>query len=201
MKLMQLAAGLLIACLLLCVCNPVLAEETERLDSSSSPEIQNTYQESERFHVYYRQISDLQKAEDTILLTLEEGEKTVEAEEEIAFTFDVPADGVYYLSLGYRINSDSPTPSIKLAVDGRVPYRELEEYALSGVYQDGEKRYNSQNDQLISKQELVPLLQEKALINPGAMTDCPLAIYLTAGSHQITIKAVNNSFVFSAIFC
>ncbi len=197
MKLMQIAAGLLVACLLLCVCNPVLAEETERIDSSSLPEPQNTYRESEAFHVYYRQISDLQKAEDTILLTLEEGEKTIEAEEEIAFTFDVPADGVYYLSLGYRITSDSPTPSIKLAVDGQVPYRELEEYALSGVYQDGEKRYNSQNDQLISKQELVPLLQEKELINPGVMTDCPLAIYLTAGSHQITVKAVNNSFVFS----
>lgn len=117
------------------------------------------------------------------------------AQDETAeYTFSVQESGFYNLNmLYYPIEATDTAIELEMRLDGKHPFREAGALKLSRNwgYEDKIKKDSQGNEVLPDSIELPKWIEQKIEYTAGEGGEA-LKFYLTAGEHQLSIKAVQN---------
>ncbi len=123
------------------------------------------------------------------------GAYRLETGQAITWTFEVPADGKYGLELDY-----CPLPGrgadivLSVAVDGAIPFTEAENAVLTRCWRDaGPITRDAGGNDILPAQEEAFVWMTRALRDTSAYTDTPFYLYMTAGTHTLTLTAVTEA--------
>lgn len=118
----------------------------------------------------------------------------------VTFKFSVPETGMYSVKLQYNgyndeISGESPIER-RVLVDGVVPYSEAEYISLGRVFRDvyrldenGERMKDVNGNDIRPGQEEVFDWIDASLRDTEGYIAAPLAFYLTAGEHTLTLES------------
>lgn len=110
-----------------------------------------------------------------------------------AATWDVqiPADGWYAVAFTYSgVEGGSSDMELGLEIDGAYPYAEAERFVLPRVWiNDGKTRQDSNGNQFAPEQKEDYVIQKKPLRDVNGFVSEDLNVYLTAGTHTITLNS------------
>ena len=196
-----LAAGLLIGAAM-----PLSAEKAEKEDGEISA-VYN-YSDSNAYRAYKEKYSDINNAVSDI--TIAGGEETctdkagneykntarLSAGETVTYSFEAEQSGLYNIKLCYLPLSEAGGDlSVKLMLDGAVPFSEAEKLSLPRMYRDSEgERYDSYGNQYSPEQEEAGEFVSRAFCDITGAENMPYVFYISKGSHSIAITCGDEPF-------
>ncbi len=206
------AAGL--SALLLFVSCPALSGAAAETADDGEVDIR-----SNSFYNYLQSIASYPLTGETILLDAAEGtlssenaarsdryldqENAAVLEEDgfIEWTFSVPEDAVYCLSLQYACMSDDMrNPQAEFLVDGKTPYDSAAKLELKKLWTDSvEERYDERNNQLSYETSEVKAWQDIPLRDNEGLMNTVHRVYLTRGGHTIRLHSLRDTFAVKAM--
>ncbi len=103
----------------------------------------------------------------------------------------VPAAGWYGVAFTYSgVEGGSSDMELGLQIDGNYPYAEAERFVLPRVWvNDGDTRQDSNGNQFAPEQKEDYAIQKKPLRDVNGFVSDDLGVYLTAGSHTLTLHS------------
>ena len=104
---------------------------------------------------------------------------------------EVPAAGWYAVAFTYSgVEGGSSDMELGLQIDGQYPFTEAERFVLPRIWvNDGETRQDSNGNQFAPEQKEDYAIQKKPLRDVNGFVSEDLSVYLTAGSHTITLNS------------
>ena len=126
------------------------------------------------------------------LLKTEDGKTVVEQTEEqeqLTWSFAVAEEGFYQLRVQFQaLGGNGGDIKRSLLLDGETPYAEWSSFRLTRLYQDnGEPRKTTAGDEVSPTLSEVYLWQEQAVCDVQGLYARPLKVYLTAGTHTLSL--------------
>ncbi len=123
----------------------------------------------------------------------------------VTYNFTATEAGMYDIALGYCPIAGRGLPlAFELAVDGKVPYDELDSVNFERTWMDSKPEGVSDgNGNLYSSEQIETFIyrETKAMDRTGQQTK-PLKVYLSAGEHTVTLTAQSGEFYLNAVkFC
>lgn len=125
-----------------------------------------------------------------IKLILSEKECVIDETGEITFPVTVQKEGYYNLNFEYKfLEKGNKTDKITVLLDGGLSYKELEKLVLTRLWANSKAIVADEqgNDISPDQMELVEW-QDGILHDKEGLFNNPLALFLTAGDHKITLK-------------
>lgn len=110
-----------------------------------------------------------------------------------AFEFEVAESGLYHLLFEYYpAEGNGGSIERTVAIDGAVPFQEAENLSFSRIWANasGEIKEDIQGNQILIEQVETPRWTAQYAIDPSGIATEPLAFYLEAGSHTLTVEGV-----------
>lgn len=178
------------------------AEDGEALSAEAEPVVKD----EDTYFPYYDQYASIPYGKQPISLEMDEavlsggaaGETGHLGEEAslrlpsggaAVWTVSVPADARYILKITYVGEEENRKDgSVGLQLDGVLPFKESGAVSLTRLWKDAtEILQDSVGNDRIPKQEQVLAWNTTALQDFSLFTDRPLAYYLSAGEHTITL--------------
>lgn len=143
------------------------------------------------------------KSEDAQVTVMEKvGEKAgsvlhMGADGSVTFRFDVPREGRYHMVIHYYpIEGKGSAIQRSLLIDGELPFEEARSLSFYRVFANiGEKKYSSSGNEYRRDQEESPRWIDFPLRSTSSYLDDYLSLYFTAGSHTLTLEAINEPMV------
>lgn len=199
-------AAVLTAGLLTGAAMPLSAEEAK--EESGEISAVYTYSDGNAYRAYKEKHSDAKNAETDITLiggnevcadkAGNEHKNTVllSAGKTVAYSFEVGQAGLYNIKLSYMpLEGTGEDLTVKLTLDGAVPFSEAEKLSLPRMYKDSEgKRYDSYGNQYSPEQEEAGEFVSKAFCDITGAENTPYAFYISAGSHSIALTCDDEPF-------
>ncbi len=126
---------------------------------------------------------------------------TVKAGDAATYGFYVPQDARYNIKLSYLLPEGSGNDlTVKLLLDGELPFTEAESLTLPRMYKDSEdKRFDSYGNQYSPEQEEAGEFFTKAFSDITGAETLPYSFYLTAGTHSISLFSESEDFVIAKL--
>lgn len=152
---------------------------------------------NEEFTVYGKDFKAVEDSDITYSIETVDGKDNVfkwaSQTGSVDFTIDVPATGLYCAEISYEaLEGTTSDVEFALLVDGALPYATAERITMPKVWvnESGDKIETDSkgNDIRPGQQELVTW-QTKDMEDIDGLSNYPLAFYLEAGSHTITIDS------------
>ena len=134
-----------------------------------------------------------------------EGKNTVlkwtNGDGKITFTFNVPMDGLYNLSIGYyMLESNTKAAELSLLVDSKEPFEGVANISLPRLFEDdGEIRSDGIGNEFAPEQKEVFKWQEKRVTDFEGLNSKPYLFALTKGIHTISLYDSSSSFAISSL--
>lgn len=117
-----------------------------------------------------------------------------------SFSVEVPESGLYNLQMVYMpIVATNRGIQFKLALDGKVPFREANSFEFSSCYLGEAKRQDSRGNDLTPRQIKQEMWVTESFSDPTGMHDEPLLFYFEQGFHTLTIDAEMGAFYIADI--
>ena len=118
------------------------------------------------------------------------------AGETVTYSFEVLQSGLYNIKLSYMpLGGNGGDITVRLTLDGAVPFSEAEKLTLPRMYKDSEgKRYDSYGNQYSPEQEEAGEFITKAFCDITGAENTPYAFYISAGSHSIALTCGDEPF-------
>lgn len=119
----------------------------------------------------------------------------------LSFRFTAESEGLYSLAFSYfPIDGNTLGITRGIRLDGEYPFDEAENITLARRFTDSEKpRKNNLGDELMPQQNEVKVwLSERVWDNQGVYST-PLAFYLSAGEHTLTLEYIEQPALISEI--
>ena len=119
-----------------------------------------------------------------------------------AFEFEVSESGLYHLLFEYYpAEGNGGAIERTVAIDGAVPFQEAENLSFSRIWANasGEVKEDIQGNQILIEQVETPRWTTQYAIDPSGIATEPLAFYLEAGSHTLTVEGVMEPMVIGSI--
>lgn len=119
-----------------------------------------------------------------------------------AFEFEVAESGLYHLLFEYYpAEGNGGAIERTVAIDGAVPFQEAENLSFSRIWANasGEVKEDIQGNQILIEQVETPRWTTQYAIDPSGIATEPLAFYLEAGSHTLTVEGVMEPMVIGSI--
>ncbi len=121
--------------------------------------------------------------------------------DKIKLSVDVPETALYFIDFSY-LSYDTSILPIKLAmtVDGEFPFYECRSLRFETTWIGGEKKnYDRYNNEIITVPDKLIRWEHKYLGDASYRYSSPLAVELTAGSHEIELTMREGSVLLGAI--
>ena len=213
-KRVRLLCAVLACCLLACgpAVYPAAAEETAVSTDNSEP----TAGSYAFYNEQYASVPAGQKVYPLDVLSPVDSSKTesttydgkacvsLSQDGRVDYHVDIPQDGRYQLWLTYYNLPGFSEIECSLSVDGELPFEEAGVFVLSRSYCD-DTPYDNGFKKNTAGNDIVPSQVEKNRWQTGWMTDAngyvsePFSLYLSAGSHTISIGCGSGEVAFSDI--
>ena len=136
---------------------------------------------------------DVEKAEGQAIYTGEDSEVT--------WTFNIQDPGLYQLQLEYM-----PAPGNQnniernILVDGQTLYKELQYVSFTRIWEDAEEiREDINGNDIRPAQQEVSEWRKVYVYDSARYSNAPLAFYLEAGSHTVTIQGVREPMYLASV--
>ena len=189
-----------------------VSAETVKSENAKITAIYNTNDEN-AYRAYRQKKSNFNNAEEDIIIdggnapyTDKSGNKyentaDVKAGTDAVYLFSVPTDAAYNIKLCYLLPEDSGNDlTVKLLLDGELPFTEAESLTLPRMYKDSEdKRFDSYGNQYSPEQEEAGEFFTKAFSDITGAETLPYSFYLTAGTHSISLFSESEDFVIAKL--
>lgn len=135
---------------------------------------------------------DYEKASKVLDMTLNDS---------ITISIDVPADGQYFVQFDYLSYDESILPiEMSFQVDGEYPFYECRNLEFETTWQpDAEPTYDRYDNQVVTVPNKVKQWETKYLMDSSYRHSTPLALELTAGTHEISLEVGEGNFLLGNI--
>lgn len=186
-------------------------EDTDETSNVTSMNLQ-------KYAAYAREYENENHSENTIVLTAEnalnvnqifndfEGRKGeaifTDENSSVDFGFTVAESGLYNILFDYYpIEGNGGVIERAIYIDGNAPFTEAENLSFSRVWANasGEIKEDTQGNQIMIEQVETPHWVTQYANDPSGIAAKPLAFYLTAGNHTLTVKSVLEPMVIGSI--
>lgn len=119
----------------------------------------------------------------------------------VSWKFDVRAEGLYDINFTYYpVEGKGTTIERILYLDGKLPYSEARDIIFLRIWEnEGEKLFSTKGNEFRRTQKEIPSWQTIQMISNATYNDSGLKLYLTAGSHVLTLEAVSEPLAISSI--
>lgn len=119
----------------------------------------------------------------------------------VDYLFDVPENGLYNITFRYKMLGNSERDlDIGLLIDGKAPFDGTDELELPRYWVDAtEPRTDDIGNQFAPEQASYDGFVTKSLYDNSGATVFPYEFALTAGSHTITVQALEGQFALAEI--
>lgn len=157
---------------------------------------------SDSYIEYSKKIKDIQVAKENIALNIDETYKGAvnddkyyvelsQGEQPLNFEFDITETAVYELEIVYRATADSVNDIyVSFAIDGEVPYSELDNVILRRLWEDdGEIRVFKNGNQVAAPQKEIYKFINYRVKDTAGLADGPLKVALEKGKHTVSVSA------------
>ncbi|MBQ8922274.1 MAG: extracellular solute-binding protein [Oscillospiraceae bacterium] len=113
-------------------------------------------------------------------------------EGEVSFDFTVPEEGIYSVQIAYyAMKSASNQVELSMQLDGETPYESASRITLNKIFVNKtEIKTDSRGNQVRPSQIEQPAWQTKFIYDSDGLFNDPLILYLTAGSHTLTLTGI-----------
>jgi ABC-type glycerol-3-phosphate transport system substrate-binding protein len=146
------------------------------------------------YEQYLHTVSEIEFASDSINLSGIAG--IIDETRPLDYGFTVSAGGMYNIRLKYRTMGERPVLA-EIYFNGVLPYRELGQITLRSFFQDegypNAYTLDLAGNDLRPSQIRLDLEADEFLYDTRRYHTAPLAVYLPAGSHTITVVCVSGS--------
>ncbi len=114
---------------------------------------------------------------------------------------EIPATGWYAVAFTYSgVEGGSSDMELGLEIDGKYPYSEAERFVLPRIWvDDGDTRQDSNGNQFAPEQKEDYSIQKKPLRDVNGFVSDDLCVYLTAGSHTVTLNSFGEAIMLYSI--
>lgn len=127
---------------------------------------------------------------------LADGVALTEQGDSISWTFEVENEGFYEPEIEYcGIEKGGADIELTLLVDGKVPYRQAENFYLYRLWENAEKDFssNKRGDEYSPEQREIFEFQKANIQDTEGFVTDPLCIALSKGKHTVTLKLNNEA--------
>lgn len=189
--------------------------ETDDYDVTSQTENSGNLPD---YTAYQRAYGAENRPEDTVILTAQnlsgsaeaysdyEGRKgeSVYTDENssVEFSFEVAEGGLYHILFEYYpVEGNAGTIERALYIDGKAPFSEAENLSFARIWSNapGEIKEDTQGNQIMIEQVETPRWITQYATDPSGIASEPLAFYLEAGRHTLTVKSIMEPMVIGSI--
>lgn len=200
-RLSILMAAVMFASLML-ILTPAGTVQLRADESYSQAEVERAYRllmdslnEALNFYLEYRGSEPTVALDEPIVFSPEAADADAVAsaayEERIVYRIDVPESGYYDISIQYKVAPEAMNNlTIALEVDGESPFREASTLDVPLIWRDESKTFtlDSYGDEALPNQVRIDEWRDLSLHNNTYSTTEALAIYLEAGSHELSFQ-------------
>lgn len=119
----------------------------------------------------------------------------------ITLTIDVPQDGQYFMLFDYLSYDESILPiAMGMQVDGEYPFYECRNLEFETTWQpDPEPSYDRYDNQVVTVPNKLIQWEQKYLMDASYRHSEPLALELTAGTHELAFEIKEGNFLLGNI--
>ncbi len=119
----------------------------------------------------------------------------------LTLTFEVPQDGQYYLSYDYLSYDESILPvSLAVKVDGDYPFYECRNLEFETTWApEAEKSFDRYGNQVVTVPDKMIQWETKYIMDSSYRHSEPLAVELTAGTHEMELEVKEGNFLLGNI--
>ncbi len=119
----------------------------------------------------------------------------------VTLVIEVPQDGQYIAAFDYLSYDDSILPlNIGMKVDGAYPFYECRTLEFETTWEpDAEPSYDRYDNEVVTVPNKVIQWESKYLMDSSYRHSMPLALELTAGTHEIELEIKEGTFLFGGI--
>lgn len=121
----------------------------------------------------------------------------LEIKDEVSVSVEIPEDGLYFLKFDYLSYDASILPiKFSMMVDGGFPFYECRNIEMETTWErDKEPSYDRYDNQVVTVPNKVIQWENKYLMDSSYRHSSPLALELTAGTHELTFTVNEGSFL------
>ncbi len=124
------------------------------------------------------------------------------SEGDVTWTIDIPETGLYTLYLHYNtVEGKGKDISRTVLIDGQAPYDAAIGVKMRRAYRNTKDviAKDAQGNDIRPGQEETPMWRDEPLTDARGWAARPLAFYLTAGTHELTLSAVSEPLVLRSL--
>lgn len=121
--------------------------------------------------------------------------------DKVAFAFDVPQDGLYFVLFDYLSFDESVLPvQMGMKLDGDYPFYESRNLRFETTWkQNQEPSYDRYGNELVTIPDKQIRWEEKYLMDASYRHSDPLCLELTAGTHEVELEVKEGNFLLGTI--
>ena len=125
----------------------------------------------------------------------------LELDDTVTFTVDVPETALYFIGLDYLSYDESVLPiGLSMTVDGEFPFYECRNLEFETTWVGkGEKSYDRYDNEIVTVPDKLIQWERKFLSDGSYRRSRPLAMELTAGTHEFTMTVLEGQFLLGGI--
>lgn len=120
----------------------------------------------------------------------------------VEFSFEVAQTGLYNILFEYYpVEGNGGMIERALYIDGKAPFTEAENLSFQRIWAnaDGEIMEDTQGNQIMIEQVETPRWTTRYATDPSGIASEPLAFYLEAGRHTLTVKSIMEPMLIGSI--
>lgn len=121
--------------------------------------------------------------------------------DKITLQIEVPQDGLYFMLFDYLSYDESVLPiAMSMQVDGEYPFYECRNLEFETTWiPDPEPSYDRYGNQVVTIPDKMIQWEEKYLMDASYRHSSPLALELSAGTHELAIEVKEGNFLLGDI--
>lgn len=185
---------LTLSIILSCTGIGVFAENTEQV--SGNPEISLPDTQNIKAENSYLSYLEANKSSDFALVSVKNDAPFTVSDQTVQFQMEILVDGLYNIGLSYKAaDNNNGVFEFGLKLDGEFPFDEAQKLYLPRIYCDeGEKRVDGLGNEFAAKQVPFEDFYYSTANDITKWTNDEYYVYLTAGTHDISVIPVTGSF-------
>ena len=119
----------------------------------------------------------------------------------VTFTVEVPETALYFVGLDYLSYDESVLPiGLSMTVDGEFPFYECRNLEFETTWVGkGEKSYDRYDNEIVTVPDKLIQWERKFISDGSYRRSRPLAMELTAGTHEFTMTVLEGQFLLGSI--
>ena len=125
----------------------------------------------------------------------------LEIDDQVILTVEVPATAQYFVSFDYLSYDESVLPvAMSMRVDGEYPFYECRNLKFESTWvSKAEKSYDRYQKEIVVLPDKLIRWENKYLMDGSYRYSTPLALELTAGTHELMLQINEGSFLLGAV--